>query len=135
MTFENCICFQLGRLSRKITREYRDQISEFNLTHSQFFMLMAIIDFEGSLPSQLADKVDSDRATITGLIDRLERDEWVERRPVPGDRRALSIYLSTKSHNIKDQLISIFNGINGQFIDRYTQKEWRQLQTLLSKLE
>jgi len=38
--------FSLGWLSRKITREYRDKIAEFNLTHSQFFMLMTERDFQ-----------------------------------------------------------------------------------------
>ena len=135
MTFENCICFQLGSLSRKITRCYRDKISEFNLTHSQFFVLMAVIELEGSLPSQLAEKIDADRATITGLIDRLERDGWVERRPVLEDRRALSIYLSQKAQKHKDTFLSIFKEINGYFMSKFSRKEWKQLQGLLSKLE
>jgi DNA-binding MarR family transcriptional regulator len=135
MTFENCICFQLGSLSRKITRCYRDKIAKFNLTHSQFFMLMAVIEFEGALPSQLAEKIDTDRATITGLIDRLERDGWVERRPVLEDRRTLSIYLSPKAQKYRDTFLSIFNEINGHFINKFSKKEWKQLQLLLSKLE
>lgn len=135
MTFETCICFQLGRLSRKITREYRDKISEFNLTHSQFFMLMAIIQFQGMLPSQLAEKIDSDRATVTGLIDRLERDGWVERAPVPEDRRTLSIHLSPKAKHHQETFLSIFAEINGHFLSRFTKEEWNQLQSLLLKLE
>ena len=135
MTFDNCICFQLGRLSRKITRHYRDKISEFDLTHSQFFMLMAVIALEGSLPSQLAEQTDSDRATTTGLIDRLERDGWVERRSVPEDRRALSIHLSPKAKKYREALISIFDEINGHFIDRFSVEEWKQFQNLLGKLE
>ena len=135
MTFENCICFQLGRLSRKISREYRDQIAEFNLTQAQFFVLMAVIEFEGALPSQLAEKTDSDRATITGLVDRLERDGWLQRKAVPGDRRALSIHLSEKGRKNRAAFMEIFSGINGQFMDRYTKEEWGQLQSLLSKLD
>jgi len=135
MTFENCICFQLGSLSRKITRCYRDKIAKFNLTHSQFFMLMAVIEFEGSLPSQLAKRIDADRPTITGLIDRLERDGWVERRPVLEDRRALSIYLSQKAKKHRDAFLSIFREINGHFMDKFSKKEWKQLQHLLNKLD
>jgi DNA-binding MarR family transcriptional regulator len=135
MTFENCLCFQLGRLSRKITREYRDKIAQFNLTHSQFFMLMAVFQFQGLLPSQLAEKTDSDRATVTGLIDRLERDGWVERKPVPGDRRTLSIHLSSKAKENQEKFMAIFHEINGDFLNRFTREEWNQLQKLLEKLE
>jgi DNA-binding MarR family transcriptional regulator len=135
MTFQDCICFQLGSLSRKISRHYRDRIAEFNLTHSQFFILAQVIESEGDTPSQLAEKTLTDRATVTGLIDRLERDGWVERRPNKDDRRALSIFLSKKGKKHQDTFISLFQEINGSFIQRFTSDEWQQLQKLLSKLE
>lgn len=135
MTFQDCICFQLGSLSRKISRHYRDRIAEFNLTHSQFFILMAVIELEGAQPSQLAEKTVTDRATTTGLIDRLERDGWVERRPDGTDRRTLRIYLSQKAKAHKEAFVALFDEINGSFINRFTPKEWKQLQGLLGKLE
>jgi DNA-binding MarR family transcriptional regulator len=135
MTFQNCICFQLGVLSRKITRHYRDKIANYNLTHAQFFMLMAVIELEGAQPSQLSDMIFVDRATTTGLIDRLERDGWVERRPDTEDRRTLRVYLSSKAKKHKNEFVAIFNEINGSFINRFTDKEWKQFQFLLGKLE
>ncbi len=135
MTFQDCICFQLGSLSRKISRHYRERIAEFNLTHSQFFILMAVIELEGAQPSQLAEKTVTDRATTTGLIDRLERDGWVERRPDSNDRRTLRIYLSAKAKEHKAAFLALFDEINGSFIRRFTPKEWRHLQILLGKLE
>jgi DNA-binding MarR family transcriptional regulator len=134
MIFQDCICFRLGALSRKISRHYRDRIAEFNLTHSQFFILAQVIEMEGATPSQLAEKTFTDRATVTGLIDRLERDGWVERRPGRGDRRTLRIYLSEKAKEHRDSFIALFNEINGSFIQRFTPNEWEQLQKLLSKL-
>ena len=135
MTFDQCICFQLGRLSKKITQHYKEKIAEFDLTHSQFFMLMAVTAMEGSLPSQLAEETDSDRGTTTGLIDRLERDGWLERRPFPKDRRALSIHLSPKAKKHREKLISIFDEINGHFRNRFSADEWKQFQHFLGKLE
>lgn len=135
MRLHDCICFQLGSLSRTISRHYRDRIAEFNLTHSQFFILMAVIELEGAQPSQLAEKTVTDRATTTGLIDRLERDGWVERRPDSNDRRTVRIYLSPKAREHRAAFVALFNEINGSFINRFTPKEWRQLQALLGKLE
>ena len=135
MTFQDCICFQLGSLSRKISRHYRDRIAEYNLTHSQFFILAQVIESEVATPSQLAEKTCTDRATVTGLIDRLERDGWLERRPNQDDRRTQSIFLSEKGNKHKDAFITLFNEINGSFIRRFTSDEWQQLQQLLSKLE
>ena len=135
MTFQDCICFQLGSLSRKISRHYRDRIAEYNLTHSQFFILAQVIESEGATPSQLAEKTLTDRATVTGVVDRLERDGWLERRPNKDDRRTLSIFLSKKGKKHQDAFISLYKKINSSFIQRFTSEEWHQLQKLLSKLD
>lgn len=135
MVLQDCICFQLGRITRKITRYYRDKISAFGLTHGQFFMLVAIFEEESLLPSQLAEKAALDRPTTTGLLDRLERDGWVERQPDSNDRRSLRIHLSSKAVKNRNSILSIFEEINSQFVNRYSKEEWRQFQSLLQKLE
>ena len=135
MIFQDCICFQLGRITKKITRYYRDKISAFGFTHGQFFMLVAIFEEESLLPSQLAEKTALDRSTTTGLLDRLERDGWIERQPDSNDRRALRIHLSPKAEKNRNSILSIFDEINSQFVNRYSKEEWRQFQSLLQKLE
>ena len=135
MVFQDCICFKLGRVTRKITRYYRDKISVFGLTHGQFFMLVAIFEEDFLLPSKLAAKTALDRPTTTGLLDRLERDGWIERQPDSNDRRALRIHLSSKAEKNRNSILSIFDEINSQFVNRYSKKEWQQFQSLLQKLE
>ena len=135
MVFQDCICFQLSRITRKITRYYKDKISAFGLTHGQFFMLVAIFEEESLLPSQLAKKTALDRPTTTGLLDRLERDSWIERRSDSKDRRALHIHLSPKAVKNRNSILSTFEEINNQFVNRYSRQEWKLFQSLLSRLE
>jgi DNA-binding MarR family transcriptional regulator len=135
MLFKDCICFQLGKITRKITKHYRDKIALFGLTHGQFFMLVAILEEEGMLPSQLAEKTAQDRATTTGLIDRLERDGWIERHPDPNDRRALHIRLSPKALKHRQAILSIFEETNQQFLKRFSPNEWAQFLSFLQKLD
>jgi len=135
MVFQDCICFQLGRITRKVTRYYRDKISYFGLTHGQFFLLVAIFEEKSLLPSQLAEKTALDRPTTTGLLDRLERDGWIERRPDSNDRRTLRIHLTAKSEQNRNSILSIFDEINSQFVSRYSLKEWKLFQSFLNRLE
>jgi DNA-binding MarR family transcriptional regulator len=44
--------------------------------------------------AELARVFNVEKATITGLVDRAERRGLVERAPVPGDRRAVSVTLT-----------------------------------------
>jgi DNA-binding MarR family transcriptional regulator len=45
-------------------------------------------------PAELADAAGVTRATMTGLIDTLERDGFVKREPDPNDRRMMSVRLT-----------------------------------------
>lgn len=135
MVFNDCICFQLGAVSRKITRYYKEKLTSMGLTHGQFFVLVALYDEDGSLPSQLADKTALDRPTVTGLLDRLERDGGTVRRPDPSDRRVLRIHLTSKALQARDVICSIFEETNGQFVRRFAPEEWTLFQSFLKRLE
>ncbi|PAW65596.1 MAG: MarR family transcriptional regulator [Opitutia bacterium Tous-C1TDCM] len=48
-------------------------------------------------PAELAEAAGVTRATMTGLIDTLERDGFVRREPDPSDRRMLLVQLTAKA--------------------------------------
>jgi len=135
MAFQDCICFQMGRAVRKVTKAYRDEITHYGLTHGQFFMLVAVMEDEGLLPSELAEKVAQDRATTTGLLDRLEKDGWIERKMDKQDRRSLRIYLTDHAKKHRKSIMKLFEETNRKFINRFTPQEWMQMQSFLSRLE
>ena len=135
MPFEDCICFRLGKTVRKVTKAYREEIASYGLTHGQFFLIVAIMEEEGLLPSELADKTSQDRPTITGLLDRLEKDGWIERKPDQRDRRSLRIYLAPRVIQWRKPILKLFEETNQKFLNRFSQKEWDQMQNFLVRLE
>lgn len=135
MPFEDCVCFRLGKTVRKVTRAYREEIASYGLTHGQFFLIVALMEDDGMLPSELADKTAQDRPTITGLLDRLEKDGWIERKPDKTDRRSLRIYLSSRARECKEPIMKLFEDTNRLFLNRFSEKEWDQLQSFLARLE
>ena len=135
MPFQDCICFRLGKAARKVTRAYREEIAAHGLTHGQFFLVVAIIEEEGLLPSELAEKTFQERPTMTGLLDRLEKDAWIERKPDPSDRRSLRIYLGPRGIQSRASILSLFEKTNQKFLDRLSKTEWQQMQAFLERLE
>lgn len=135
MQFQDCICFKLGKTVRKITKAYREEIAPYGLTHGQFFLIVAIMEDEGLLPSELADKTSQDRPTITGLLDRLEKDGWIERKPDKKDRRSLQIYLASRAIQWREPILKLFEETNQRFMNRFSQAEWDQMQSFLVRLE
>jgi len=135
MPFEDCLCHRLGKTARKVSKAYRDEIAGYKLTHGQFFVIVAIMEEEGLLPSELADKTSQERATITGLLDRLAKDGWIERIPDDMDRRSLRIYLTDYARQHRGAILKLFEKTNHKFLSRFTHAEWCQMQGFLNRLE
>lgn len=47
----------MGKAVRKVAKAYREEIAHYGLTHGQFFMLVAVMEEDGLLPSELAEKI------------------------------------------------------------------------------
>jgi DNA-binding MarR family transcriptional regulator len=60
-------------------------------------------------PSALAQRAGLHPATMTGILDRLERDGWVTRDRVPSDRRAVLVG-ALRDRNA--EMIRLYSGMN-----------------------
>lgn len=84
-------------------------LARYNFSQAKLNLLMLLysnqqLREEEMTPSELADRTNVTRGTITGLLDGLEREGYVQRRNHPHDRRKITIYLTQAG---KDLLFSI----------------------------
>lgn len=59
-------------------------------------------------PAELADMAGVTRATMTGLIDTLEKDGYVRREPDPHDRRSMLVQLTPKGDAFTEELMPVY---------------------------
>jgi len=135
MLFKDCVCFLVGRVSRRLNKITKESIMPYKLTTSQFFLLIALYEENGILISKLAEKVALDKATLTGIIDRLERDGLVERRDDPKDRRAIRVYLTPKAESLREELLNIYHRNNARFLSVLSNEEKEVFERVVQKLE
>lgn len=131
---EGFICFKLNKVRRKIHRYYESKLASFNLTPSQFYVLSALWDEEEVRFKDLAHTLDMDGATLTGILDRMEKRGFVERKEDPIDRRSVFIFLTDKSRKIKPQMIDIAQGLDQKFRDKVSKEEFQSLLNILDQL-
>ncbi|MBW1708116.1 MAG: MarR family transcriptional regulator [Deltaproteobacteria bacterium] len=118
-----------------MSRITKERLTPYGLTPTQFFMLTALYEEDGLLISVLAQKVALDRATLTGLLDRLERDGFTERRADPEDRRAIRIHLTAKAEGLREELTGLYHDNNGMFLSLLSQEEKEVFERVVNKLE
>ena len=93
MNRSNEILHAYLQVSRHISEKFRIYYGKLNLTCPQSIVL-AILEADGPMPiSALAEAAGSANSTISGVVDRLEKMELVQRTRSDSDRRV--IYVST----------------------------------------
>jgi DNA-binding MarR family transcriptional regulator len=95
-TLERSLGFLIHDVSRLLRKRFDRRAQHVGLTRAQWAVIAHLVRNEGVNQSTLADLVDVQKITLARLVDRLEQDGWVERRPDPGDRRANRLYLTAK---------------------------------------
>jgi len=88
----------------------------------------------GMSPSELADKLGVTRATVTGLLDGLERDELISRQMHPEDRRAFRIELTLKGRDFLAAVLPDHYRRVAGLMAHLDSDERRQLIDLLAKV-
>lgn len=88
------LCFQVGRVARKLVSHYNRVLAPLGLTTPQYFVLVAIKPGETPTMSEVCARTSVDGSTLTPIIDRLERDGWVTRQIDSVDRRSTRISLT-----------------------------------------
>ncbi len=89
---------------------------------------------EGLRLTDLAEGMMVSPAHITRLIDRLEADGFVERRPDPDDRRALRVVLTKRGAEVEAEMRPIMAKFSDELLSALTKTEQSQLQDYLSRL-
>ncbi|MCH7775537.1 MAG: winged helix-turn-helix transcriptional regulator [Gemmatimonadetes bacterium] len=84
----NCVCFQVRKLSRRITRAYDSALGETGLKITQFTMLAAVVgSCEGLSLTDLADRLGMDRSTFSRNLAPLVKRGLVEHADTLKGRR------------------------------------------------
>ncbi|EEB83880.1 MarR family winged helix-turn-helix transcriptional regulator [Roseobacter sp. GAI101] len=87
---------RLLRLTRHVDAHLRDKLRvDFKTTLPRFDVMAALSRHpEGLKMSQLSGVLRVSNGNVTGIADRLAEEGLVERVPVPGDRRAMTLRLT-----------------------------------------
>jgi MarR family transcriptional regulator, organic hydroperoxide resistance regulator len=84
---------QLVRTYLRMERRLERLLEERGLSLPQFDILATLAMGEGITQQELAQRMLVTKGNICGMIDRMETNGWVERRPDKQDRRANRLFL------------------------------------------
>lgn len=130
----NYICFKLSRAMRKVHRYYEVNLAPLEITPVQFYVLSSLWETNGVKFKELAQKLSMDGATLTGILDRLERMGFVSREDDPEDRRSLLVFLAEKAKVHGDEFRRLAETLDNEIRDQFDKDDFTTLSRLLDKI-
>lgn len=111
-------------------------LAHLGISEGRFVILMLLNrdSQTGISPSAIAEKAGVSRATVTGLIDGLERDGMVERAQDPGDRRSITVKLTDKGMNFLNAMLPGHFKRIAKLMSLFSKSDRKELIGLLNRL-
>ncbi|WP_227852780.1 MarR family winged helix-turn-helix transcriptional regulator [Klebsiella oxytoca] len=129
------LCFQTLSLAAAIDRDCATLLAPWGLSEGRFVLLFLLdAASEGLAPNALAEKAGVTRATITGLLNGLERDRLIERHADPLDGRAMRIALTVEGKQLISSVFARHSRWIGGLFSHLSAQERTQLSELLTKV-
>ncbi|MGH8047390.1 MAG: MarR family winged helix-turn-helix transcriptional regulator [Chthoniobacterales bacterium] len=102
------------------------------------FAVMLLLGVEESIvrkPSELAELIGVTRATMTGLLDTLERDNFVSRTLDPNDRRSMRVVSTPECRELLKKVLPGYFKIVGSIPTTLTEQERAEFKRLTAKIQ
>jgi DNA-binding MarR family transcriptional regulator len=127
---------QLLRTGDELLAIDEQVLNSYGTRHGRFNLLMMLLKYSDgeATPAGLADKTGVTRATISGLLDGLEKDGLIERRPDPEDRRLIRVHLTVAGNAFLDKIRPGYCRWLSSIVEPLDEQERQQLVRLLEKI-
>lgn len=103
------VVINVWRTAALLSEDLVRVLRPYSLTLTGFRVLMMLRVAGGTLsPAEIAARLGSARATVTGVVDSLEKRHAVQREPHPGDRRRLRVSITDRGRELLDALLPTY---------------------------
>lgn len=130
------ISIMIKKLSLEFDKLAIPFFEEYGLTPSQYKVIKYLFVNENNVVRQ----IDIERyfsmtnPTVTGILQNLEKKDFIERKQNPDDCRSKIICLTKKTINKKEELYAAGEQLEDKLTNRLNKQEKEQISSLLSKM-
>jgi DNA-binding MarR family transcriptional regulator len=125
--------YLLARARTTLVRAADLELDAQDITHAQGTILLMLASGKCNTAAELSRELYLDSASMTRMIDRLEKRSLLERAARSGDRRVTDLRLTAEGQRLGALLPDLYNGVLERSFAAFSSDEIAQLRSLLSK--
>lgn len=127
----NCYIFLLSKAYQRGHGLVQKRLQPYGITNVQYVVLEALWKQEGLTAVELGQLLTIDKATLSGILDRMADADLLLKQQDAKDKRMLRLYPSEKANTLKDILIEERMQANEELLAGFTPEERILLRRLL----
>jgi MarR family transcriptional regulator for hemolysin len=126
--------YLLKDLGRLYARRFEERAEALQLTLPQCKALGYLARNEGISQTRLAELAELDPMSLVRILDHMEAEGWVERRPDPSDRRARCLYMQDKARAIMQEMLRLADETRTEFLADLKSDDAERLIDMLERI-
>ncbi|MBM3526739.1 MAG: MarR family transcriptional regulator [Alphaproteobacteria bacterium] len=126
--------YQIRYAYRAFVKALADELGIHRLTTSQWSALRVLWETEGLSQVELAQRMMVEKASLTSVLQAMEKSGLILRTRNADDRRKVNVFLTAAGRKLRDKVLPLGAGINRRAARGLSAEEVRQLRTLLAKV-
>jgi DNA-binding MarR family transcriptional regulator len=107
---------------------------KLGLHRGQGFALLHLWHHDGVPQHELARAMHIRPASVTNMLQRMERDGWISRERDAEDQRLVRVFITDKAKGLQKEARQVFRQMEEELNAIYTEEELATLRVLLRKL-
>jgi DNA-binding MarR family transcriptional regulator len=125
----------LMQVCRLTAYQMRLKMERVGLHRAQGPALFFLQHHEGASQNEIARALHLTAASVTNMLQRMERDGWVERRPDPDDQRITRVYVTEKARAMHEEARAGLRELNDEIVGTLDPQDQELLRRLLGKIQ
>jgi DNA-binding MarR family transcriptional regulator len=130
----DCMVFLLGKAYQKAHGDFKKRLKPYGLTNMQHLVLEGLWYQDGVTASELGRSLILDKATLSGVLERMVDAGWIEKKQDAEDGRVYRLFPSVKANQMKACLVEERKKANEDLLAEFTVEERVLLKRLLRDL-
>lgn len=112
MELTHCINYLLTTAQRRVFQALSARLEPYDVTPVQYGVLYYLWETDIHTPREIADKLQLENSTISGVLERMEKKDLIERQVSKKDRRYIEVVLTDKGASLKDNVLRTVEQFN-----------------------
>ncbi|MDP3227537.1 MAG: MarR family winged helix-turn-helix transcriptional regulator [Acidovorax sp.] len=131
---ENSVGYLMRKVMTSIRTQADAQLASHDLTYAQWLPLFKISRCTTTTVASLARDLETDPASMTRALDRLEVKGLVTRERSTTDRRVVQLALTPEGEKVAAQVPPVLADVLNGHLSDFTHDEWQLLLSMLRRM-